>query len=73
MEKDVLVYIDLLGSSHLVGRLWARTRKDRESAIFEYDKTWLTRADRFSIEPALKVGPGPFHTQPNKSLFRSRW
>jgi serine/threonine-protein kinase HipA len=69
MEKDVLVYIDLLGSPHLVGRLWARTRKDRDSASFEYDKTWLADLNRFSVEPALKLGPGPFHTQPNRSLF----
>jgi predicted negative regulator of RcsB-dependent stress response len=39
MEKNVLVYLDLLGTSHLVGRLWARTRNDRQSASFEYDKT----------------------------------
>ncbi len=69
MEKDVLVYIDLQGTTYLVGRLWTRTRKDRESASFEYDKTWLAHENRFSLEPALKLGPGPFHTQPDRSLF----
>jgi serine/threonine-protein kinase HipA len=69
MEKEVLVYVDLQGKPHLVGRLWARTRKDRESATFEYDKSWLTHPERFSLEPALKLGPGPFHAPPAKPLF----
>lgn len=69
MEKEVLVYLEFLGTPHLVGRLWARTRKDRDSATFEYDKTWLAHPDRFSVEPALRLGPGPFHTQPDRSLF----
>ena len=58
MEKSVFVYVDLRGAPHLVGRLWGRTRKNRESATFEYDKAWLAHADRFSLEPALKLGPG---------------
>src|ERR1700721_2263701 len=69
MEKEILVYIDLLDTPHLVGRLWARTRKQRESATFEYDKTWLARSDHFSLEPALAIGPGPFQTPADKPLF----
>jgi serine/threonine-protein kinase HipA len=69
MEKEVLVYVDLQGASHLVGRLWARMRKDRESAAFEYDRSWLAHRERFSLEPALKLGPGPFHAPPGKPLF----
>ena len=69
MERDVLVYADLQGKPHLVGRLWARTRKDRESATFEYDTRWLAHPDCFSLEPALKLGPGPFHTPSGKPLF----
>ena len=34
MEKEVLVYVDLGGTPHLVGRLWTHFRKDRESASF---------------------------------------
>jgi serine/threonine-protein kinase HipA len=55
MEKPVLVYVNLQGTSVLVGRLWARTRKGRDSATFEYDDGWLARPDRFSLEPALKL------------------
>ena len=69
MEHDVLVYIDLHGTPHLVGRLWARTRGNKDSASFEYDKNWLAHDDRFSLEPALKLGPGPFHTPSDKPLF----
>lgn len=69
MQTEILVYVDLQNSVHLVGRLWARTRKDRESASFEYDKTWLSHPERFSLEPALKLGPGSFHTAPDKALF----
>jgi serine/threonine-protein kinase HipA len=69
MEKEVLVYVDLQGTPVLAGRLWTRTRKDRESATFEYDKSWLAHPERFSLEPALKLGPGPFHTPSDKPLF----
>ncbi len=69
MEREVFVYADLQGTPHLVGRLWPRVRNERESASFEYDRNWLTHPERFSLEPALKLGPGPFHTPPGKPLF----
>ena len=69
MDREVLVYVDLHGTPCLVGRLWARSRKERESATFEYDRGWLAHPERFSLEPALKLGPGPFHTASDKPLF----
>ena len=36
MDREVFVYVDLDGALHLMGRLWARLRKDKESATFEY-------------------------------------
>ena len=69
MDKEALVYVDLHGTPHLAGRLWARTRRERDSATFEYDKAWLVRPERFSLEPALKLGPGPFHTPSDKPPF----
>jgi serine/threonine-protein kinase HipA len=69
MEKDVFVYADLDGVAHLVGRLWARVRKNKEGATFEYDDSWLQNPNRFSLEPALKVGPGPFHTGADMPMF----
>jgi serine/threonine-protein kinase HipA len=69
MDREALVYVDLDGKPHLVGRLWAHVRKNKESASFEYDKTWLENPGRFSLEPALQVGPGAFHTQADVPMF----
>ncbi len=69
MEREVLVYADLRGTPHLAGRLWARMRREREHATFEYDAGWLAHRERFSLEPALKLGPGPFHSATEKPLF----
>lgn len=69
METEVLVYVDIGGTPHLAGRLWARVRKGRESATFEYDAGWLEYANRFALEPALTLGPGPFHTTSGRPLF----
>lgn len=69
MDREVFVYIDLQGEPILVGRLWLRIRKGRESATFEYDPSWLAHPERFALEPALTLAPGPFHTPPEKVLF----
>ena len=69
MEKEILVYLDLQATPHLVGRLWTRMRGDRQSATFEYDRSWLAHPERFSLDPALQLGPGPFHAPTDKPLF----
>ena len=69
MDREIFVYIDLHGTPHSVGRLWSRIRKGRESASFEYDPSWLEHPERFALEPALALAPGPFHTPPAKALF----
>jgi len=69
MDTEALVYVDIDGVPVLVGRLWARMRKNRESATFEYDPDWLADPRRFSLEPALQLGPGPFHTQAGRAMF----
>lgn len=69
MDTEALVYVDLHGEPTLVGCLWARTRKGRDSASFEYDKAWLNHPERFALEPALQLGPGPFHTTADKPIF----
>ncbi len=69
MDKEALVYVDLDGTPHLMGRLWARVRKQKESATFEYDEGWLRNPARFSLEPALQLGPGPFHTAADMPMF----
>lgn len=69
MDREVLVYVDLNDVPNLVGRLWARTRKNREGATFEYDARWLEHRERFSLEPALTLGPGRFHTPADTPMF----
>ena len=69
MDTETLVYVDLAGAAHLVGRLWARARKNKEGATFEYDGEWLQHPARFSLEPALTLGPGPFHTGDGVAMF----
>jgi serine/threonine-protein kinase HipA len=68
MDREALVYVDLEGV-HLMGRLWARVRKNKESATFEYDEAWLQHPARFSLEPALQLGPRPFHTLADTPMF----
>src|SRR5580700_9833884 len=68
-ERQVLVYVDLAGATHLLGRLWTRVRKNKEGATFEYNDAWLRHPNRFSLEPALKLGPGPFHTVADLPMF----
>jgi serine/threonine-protein kinase HipA len=69
MDRETFVYVDLDGVPHLMGRLWARVRKNKESATFEYDEAWLQHPARFSLEPALQLGPGPFHTPADTPMF----
>ena len=35
MDKETLVYVDLDGVPHLMGRLWSHVRKNKDSANFE--------------------------------------
>ena len=69
MDREVFVYVDLGGAPRLMGRLWARVRKEKESATFEYAPAWLGHPLRFSLEPALALGPGPFHTAGDAPMF----
>jgi serine/threonine-protein kinase HipA len=69
IDREVLVYADLHGSPRLAGRLWAHLRRGKESATFEYDKAWLSSAERYALEPALQLGGGAFHTTTDRALF----
>lgn len=68
-DRELLVYADLAGVAHFVGRLWARRARNRESATFEYDADWLANPVSFALEPALMLGGGPQHTQQGRALF----
>ena len=67
MDREIFVHLH--DATALVGRLWSRVRRGRESVSFEYDPGWLERTGRFALEPVLMLAPGPFHTSPDKALF----
>ena len=69
MDREAFVYMDIAGAPVLVGRLWSRVRKQRETGTFEYDAGWLKRADRFALEPALMLSEGPYHTGSDRPMF----
>jgi serine/threonine-protein kinase HipA len=69
MDREAFVFLDFATGPVLVGRLWSRVRKGRESATFEYDRSWLARADRFALEPALMLASGPYHTGSDCPMF----
>ena len=68
-DRRLLVSVDIAGAPQLVGRLWARSRRGKESATFEYDETWLANPSRFALEPALSLGKGPHHTAAGRFIF----
>lgn len=69
MSKEIFVHIALHDQNILLGKLWCHFRKGKESASFEYDKSWLNHPERFALEPALQLTEGAFHTQQNQRIF----
>jgi len=41
----------------LVGRLWLRQRRGRETASFAYDEGWLTNPSDFRLNPLSPSAP----------------
>jgi serine/threonine-protein kinase HipA len=69
MEREIKVFMELAGETVPVGTLWTRSRGHRQTASFEYDRSWLARQDTFGIDPVLPPSPGPFHT--DRPLFNA--
>ena len=68
MNRELVVHVDRDGQPAVCGRLWTRSGP-REGASFEYDGSWLSRRDGFSLDPELPLGRGQFHTA--QPLFRA--
>lgn len=63
MKRTIQVHIG--ETPRLVGVLHYNQEGARESAVFEYDVSWLSAKDRFAIDPALPLQRGPqFHKKP---------
>jgi serine/threonine-protein kinase HipA len=68
-EPSAIVDIELGGRIYRVGRLWITASRGHESATFEYDNSWLDNPERFALEPALELYPGPFQTRAGQPMF----
>jgi serine/threonine-protein kinase HipA len=68
-DRTAYVYVDLDGKPVLVGTLYARFRKNRESATFTYDASWLNHPSRFALEPALVLHDLSHHTHTGQAIF----
>jgi serine/threonine-protein kinase HipA len=69
VERELTVHIETSTGTALLGRLWTRIRGARETASFEYDKSWLARPDHYGIDPELPPTRGRFHT--DRPLFNA--
>ena len=67
MEREIYVFVDIERDQIPVGTLWTRSWPGRESASFEYDRTWLGHPQAFPLGPSLPLGRGQFHTK--QALF----
>ena len=61
-DRDLDVYLGWQDETLLVGCLWTRSKGSKETSIFEYNEAWIARQDRFSLDPALPLAAGQFHT-----------
>jgi len=62
MRRSIKVFLG--EEARLVGTIRYNAEGARESAAFEYDATWLSAPDRFSLDPALQLVAGPqFHAR----------
>jgi serine/threonine-protein kinase HipA len=71
MRRIIEVFLGT--TPRLIGRIRYGAEGSRESAAFEYDGSWLSAADRFSIDPALQLVSGAqFHKKTREgSLFHA--
>jgi len=67
--NEVEVHIDLDGATHRVGTMRLYVRGGRNSVTFEYHKSWLDFAGKFSLEPTLMVGEGIFTPDREREMF----
>ncbi len=68
---NIEVHVDLHGTPQRVGTLRRIPRHGGEATGFEYHPIWLENPARFSLEPALMIGPGPFVPAAGQDIFGS--
>jgi serine/threonine-protein kinase HipA len=68
-ELAVEVIVQIEGEDVLAGRLWARRRRNAESATFAYDDAYLARRGAYALDPALPLATGQQQASVGRSTF----
>ncbi len=68
---DFEVHIELDGETRLVGLAHGWNTRGSETVSFQYADSWLSRPDKFALEPALPLGRGVFTPPRGRALFGS--
>lgn len=68
---DFEVHIDLNGQTRQIGLARGNRVRGNETILFEYTESWLRDPERFSLEPALALTPGPFAPPSGQAVFGS--
>lgn len=68
-DPAAFVYIELDGSVRIVGRLWIRAGKNKESASFEFDPSWIADPVHHALGPGLPPTAGAFHSGEGRAMF----
>lgn len=68
---DIEVYVERAGQTTLAGIARSNRTRGSETVVFEYVADWLRAADRFSLEPALKLTRGTFAPIAGHAIFGS--
>jgi serine/threonine-protein kinase HipA len=68
---DTDIYVDFAPGLKRVGTLHRHVRRGGEATSFEYHTDWLVDPARFSLEPALTLGRGPFVPDGRLPVFGS--
>src|SRR3546814_3876962 len=71
MNREIDVHIDWQGETVLVGKLWARSKGNRQTSSFEYVSEWIGRDASFALAPDLPLSTGQFHSDGLFNAFRS--
>lgn len=70
-EQATDVVVELGSDAVLAGRLFSHRRRNRESASFAYDPTYLARPGAYPLDPVLRLDQGAQQTPVGLAMFRA--
>lgn len=68
-DPAAFVHIDFAGQVRPVGRLWIRAARDKESASFAFEPTWIADPLHHAMGPAMPPTVGAFHSGEGRAMF----